>query len=475
MEKKTIYALMALIGLGALAVLVLVRPDKHERVGEKQRPLAEIKAEQVKTLEITQPGGKDPVTIAKQNDKWQVTAPFNKPADQAAVKSAVESLEKVRWGDVTTQQKAQHGEMDVADDKAVRVVAKDSAGAVLGDLYLGKAVGSGTMVRIGGKDDVYQATDISAFNFKKESKAWRDHVIFDFKADEAEKLSLTGGGATVNLTRLPPNKGPDGKEGGSSIYDAKWKVDEGSTLKVSGALDDNLINGIAQGVANLRAGDFVDDAKPELLGLAPGAAGLPGLIEIKVTFKGGKVAGLRVGSVKGDEWNVQALDSPQVFTVKKYSLERVVHLPMDVQDKTIFKLKADDLEAVTIQMGPPDNSLVALKKADKTWKADKLDNADEAKVKNVVDSLDSFSGGGFVAPGSAELASLAKPKATVTVKPKGGPAAVLKIGDVKGDEVIVQKAGQEAMWVKKYQADRLLKKPADLAKDPVKPAMDNKK
>src|SRR5579872_2369079 len=118
MEKRTIYALLALIAMASLAVIVLVRPEKHERTGEKERPLAEVKADQVRSLTLTQPGGKDTVTLAKQNDKWQVTSPYDKPADQQAVKSALESLEKMRWGDVTTQQKGQHGEMEVADDKA---------------------------------------------------------------------------------------------------------------------------------------------------------------------------------------------------------------------------------------------------------------------------------------------------------------------------------------------------------------------
>ena len=74
-------------------------------------------------VEVTQPGGKDAVKITKQGERWQVVSPYDKPADQSVVKSAVESLEKIKWGDITTQQKERHAELEVSDDKAIHVVA----------------------------------------------------------------------------------------------------------------------------------------------------------------------------------------------------------------------------------------------------------------------------------------------------------------------------------------------------------------
>ena len=95
----------------------------------------------------------------------------------------------------------------------------------------------------------------------------------------------------------------------------------------------------------------------------------------------------------------------------------------------------------------------------------KADPANEAKIKAVVEGFDGLTGSGFVPPGAPELASLAVPKQTVTVKPKGAAAVVLKIGDARGEDVVVQKVGQDALWLKKYQVERFLKKASDLAKD----------
>ena len=459
MEKKTLYALIALLVLGGLSVYVMRAPEKGDRVGEKPRPLPEIKPGTIASLELAQPKETDKVTLSKKGDKWQVTAPYDKPADQTAVKSVVEALEKMKWGDITTQQKERHGDLEVSDDKAVHVIAKDSGGGVLADLYLGKVAGAATMVRVAGKDEVWQGADLYASNFKKDGKSWRDHTVFDLRAEDAQTLTLKGGGTQVKLERLPPQNGPDGKPQ-PSIFDAKWKVVQSDpALKMTGELDNALINRLVQGAAALRAGDFLDTAKPEETGLSPGA---PGQIEVQVGFKDNKSVGLRIGQLKGDDYYAQAIDSGQIFTAKKYALDAVAHIPQDLRDKALVSFKEDQLDQITVAQG---TEVAVLRRVDKAWKVDKLADGDDAKTKGLADSFDNLVGSGYVAPGSPELASLAKPRATVTLKPKTGAPVVLNIGDARGEDVVVQKVGQDPMWLKKFQIDRFLKKPTELAKD----------
>ena len=460
MEKKNLYALVPFVALTVAAVYSLRSPERGERVGERPRAIAEIKAGSIGSLEVAQAGDKDKVSLSKKGDKWQVTAPYDKPADPTVAKAAVEALEKVRWGDLVTQQKSRHAEFEVSDDKAVHVVAKDSGGAVLADLYIGKASGNATMVRVAGKDDVWQALDLYASTYKREGKTWRDHGIFDLKADDAEKLSIQGGGTKVSLERVPAAAGADGKPGSQSIYEAKWRIAEGdAVLKPGLEVDNSLLNRMVQSLSTLRASEFQDAAKPEELGLTTGA---PGQITVTVNYKEGKSAGVRIGVLKGDDYFVQTVDNPQVISVKKFGMETIAHIPQDIRDKSLLSLKAEQIESVTIQQGA---ELISLKLQDKTWKADKLADADEAKIKQLVEGFDGLAGTGFVAPDSAELKSLLAPKATITVKPKNGAPVVIKVGDARGEDFAVQKAGQDAMWVRKLQIERLLKKPADLAKD----------
>lgn len=460
MEKKNLYALVAFVALSVAAVFSLRSPEQGERVGERPRAIAEIKPGSIGSLDVAQPGDKDKVSLTKKGDKWQVTAPYDKPADPTVAKAAVEALEKVRWGDLVTQQKTKHAEFEVSDEKAVHVVAKDSGGAVLADLYIGKASGNATMVRVAGKDDVWQALDLYASTYKREGKTWRDHGIYDLKADDAERLVIVGGGTKVSLERVAPAAGADGKPGSQNIYEAKWKIAEGdAVLKPGLEVDNMLLNRMVQSVSTLRASDFQDASKPEDVGLAQGA---PGQISVTVRYKEGKSAGVRIGQLKGDDYFVQTIDNPQVFSVKKFGLETVAHIPQDIRDKSLLSLKAEQIDAVTVAQGA---DVVSIKSVDKTWKADKLADADEAKLKQVVDGFDGLMGTGYVAPDAPELKSLATPKATITVKPNTGPVVVLKIGDARGDDLAVQKVGQDAMWVRKLQIERLLKKPAELAKD----------
>lgn len=465
MEKKNIYAVLVLVILAGLAVYSMRTPDSSERVGERPRALPALVAANIASLELAQPGGTDKVTLTKKAEKWQVTAPVDKPADQQAVKTAVEALEKLKWGDITTQQKDRHADLEVSDDKAVHVVAKDASGAVLADLLVGKSVGTWTLVRVAGKDDVWQAGELYASTFKREGKSWRDHVIFDLKADEAEKVVL----ATVDpkdgsleLERVLP-AAPEKKEEQkpASIHEAKWKVSKGqiATLKAGVELDHAVVNRLVQSVATLRAGDFLDAGKPDELGLAPGA---PGQIEITVTFKGGQTAAVRLGSQKGEDLFAMAVASSQIFSLKKWGVEQLLHIPADLGDKSVLSLKADQIESATIVQGT--ESLI-LKPADKSWKADKLPDADEAKLKGIAEGFDGLVGTGFVPASAPEQASLVKPRGLLTLKPKGQPPVVLKIGDARGEDVVVQKIGMLPVWMKKYQVDRFFKKPADVAKD----------
>src|SRR6266581_435141 len=100
MEKRTLYALLALLAIGGGAFLVLRAPQKGQRQGAPPRPVPELKAASVAKLELT------------------------------------------------TDKQAERG---VADGKGARLVVKDGSSKTLADLHVGKAVGGYTMVRVDGK------------------------------------------------------------------------------------------------------------------------------------------------------------------------------------------------------------------------------------------------------------------------------------------------------------------------------------
>ena len=167
---------------------------------------------------------------------------------------------------------------------------RTAAAASLADLYLGKVAGPRRWCALAGKDDVAGGGPVR-LKLQKEG-SWRDHTVFDLKAEGAEKLTLKGGGNQVKAERLPSQNGPDGKPQ-NGIFDAKWKMAEGD-LKPGGELDNALINRLVQGAAGAAGGRL----RYRQTGGVGARGGAPGQIEVQISFKDNKSVGLRIGQLK---------------------------------------------------------------------------------------------------------------------------------------------------------------------------------
>ena len=446
MEKKTLYALVALVALGIGAVFAMRAPEKGERKGPPPRPIAAFKASDVASLEILTEK-QEKTVLTKSGDKWRITAPGDWPADAAGVKSLLDGLERLAFGDIVTETTDKHAELGVADGKAQRVTVKDQKGTVLADFLVGKSVSGFSMIRPVGKNAVWQATGFFPYMASREPKAWRDHLIVEFGSGDADKLTVEGGGAklTVEKTADKTDKGQP-----------KWKVDEatGDAPKTAEALDLEQVNGSVQALSALRAADFADDKKPEQVGLANAG------VTLTVTAKG-KTYTLLVGNASGEDVFVKTSDAPQIYTVKKFSLEQLTHKPIDYRDKQLVKAAENDLNAVEVSYA---GQTVALDRAGDKWKARGI-TADDGKVKLLVGAFENLQGSGFSDEKDPVKTGLKKPAAMVTLHLKNKSTVTLKVGSLTKDQAdyYMQKGGSpDVMLVKKFAVDRFLKKPADL-------------
>jgi hypothetical protein len=453
MEKRTLYALVAFVVFGLGAFLVMRAPEKGQRSGPRARPLNPPKAADVVHLDITTDKGEN-VSLEKSGSAWRIQSPKDWPADQAAVKSLVDGLEKMTFGDLVTESKDKHEEMGVADGKASHVVAKGQGNKILADLYVGKSVGGFTMARLGKKNEVWQSSGLFQYLVNKDAKAWRDHIIFEFAANEADKLTVEGGGSTLSLSKIVDAEKKDAKA--PNANDAKWKIDSasGDAPKTSGALDVAMVNSAVQALSTLRAADFADDKKPADVGMnAP---------PLKLTVQAaGKPHKLFFGETNKDDVYVQAEGNPTVFVVKKSSSERLSHRPADYRDKTLAKVKEVDLSSIDLVSN---GESISLTHAGDKWKSQKP--IDDAKVKPLVSSFENLAGSGFAQEKDPVKAGLKKPTGSVTLHLKDKSTITLKIGaaNKEGSDYFVQKVGSpDVLLVKKYMVDRFLKKPADLA------------
>ena len=453
MNRKTALAFGAFVLLSVIAFIALRSPEKGERRGDKPRPVAKLAAADFDTLEVTR--NKATTVLHRDKGTFTVTSPVNYPADATAAKAAFEAVEKLDFGDVVTDQKAKQAEFEVGDD-GLRVVAKKGAASVA-ELIVGKAVGAGTMVRVPGKDDIWQANGSIRFTFDKSDTDWRDKSITTFTAADAEKIDIkskTGG--TIEL------KKEQKKAGDKAAGNDEWTVATSSVPIPK--LDTTAAGSMISALASWKTNEFGDNVKPEVSALGDPA------LTITVTLKGGKLVTALIGNKKtDDEFYVKNGTSPQVFVVKKWAIEHVNKRPIDFRDKTICDIDANDLTEVAVTHGAESYTLV---KSGKDWKATKpaKTEVDASKVTPLVGAFKAWKATGFADdPSSLKEAGLVKPQATIVAKSKSA-TCTLKIGDASKDKqsyFVQAGSAPDVFTVAKWSADRILVKVADIKKTTV--------
>lgn len=449
MEKKTLLAMVALVALGAAAALTLMRPEKGQRQGAAVRPLAPIKADGVTAIEVT--NDKQATTTFGRKDKdapWKIGA-TDKNAEPQLVKGLVDSIEKLTFGDLVTENETKDEEYGVQQGKAPRLVVK-VGDKVVGDLFLGKTVGNFTMARIAGQKGVWQLGGLTAGQLNKEPSAWRDHTIMSFTSTDVERFTVaTGtGGSMLEVERQGEGK--------------KWKVvaQKGEGPADTEALDAELAQSTVATLSTLKANEFVDDKAAAELGLDQPT------LTLTVATKSGSKHALLIGKTIGDDTYVQVEGQPQIYLLKKFAYDRIAKRPIDFKDKTLAKIKEADLTAIEIALGK--DGTTKLERDGAGWKLVGGDG-DANKLKGVAGSFEALTATGLdEVAGRTGTRGLDKPVATATIKSKDKSTLVLKVGEQTADktEYYVQKVGKpEIFRVKKYLVERFLKKTADLVKE----------
>ncbi|HEY0709655.1 MAG TPA: DUF4340 domain-containing protein [Polyangia bacterium] len=453
MNRKTLLAGGVFAALLLVALVVLRAPEKGTRTGEAARPIPAIAEGALDTLEVTKDG--KTTVIKKQGTTYKVTAPVDYPAETEASKQAFEAIEKLEFASIVSDQKARHGDYEVTD-KALRVVAK-KADKVLADLRLGKIANNLTMVRVEGKDEVWQAVGSLKWQFDKDAAGWRDKSIVTFTEADAERVEVAAkGGAKIVVARAAKTDGGAADEG--------WKVVEWTEKGAS--YDKAVAADLVSALSTLKANDFAD-------GVSPADSGLdaPELV-VTTTLKGGKTETLQIGKKKGEEdIYVKSAANPQVFLVKKVGLERVNKRPIEFRDKTICDLTDAEVTQVAVTRGADSYTLVKdpKKSGDDAWKLSKpAGTLDTSKVSSIVSAFKDWKAASFAEDNSAKATGTDKPAATVVATSNvKGRGCTLKIGNELADKqnTYVAVAGSpNVMLAPKWSLDRVLVKADDLKK-----------
>jgi hypothetical protein len=457
MNRKTLLAGAVFAGLLLLTLLVLREPEKGTRTGESPRPIAAIGEGNIDTMEITRDGKK--LVVKKEAGKYRLTEPVSFPAEEDTAKQAFEAMEKMEFGSIVSDLKSKQDEFEVGA-KSPRVVLK-KGDKVLADLRIGKVTPDHTLVRLEGKDEIWQMIGSHKWHFDRDVSAWRDKSVTTFNSDDAERLEVV----SREHGKIVLSRPPKGDAGVSN----PWKVVE-STVKVE-PFDPLVANEMLTALYAFKANDFADDAKPTETGLdAPN-------LTVTVGLKGGKTETVLIGKKKTeDDFFVKRAADPQVFLVKKYNLERINKRPIEFRDKTICNLNEPDINLVSVTAASDSYTLVRdpKKTGPEAWKLTKPAGVtlDPVKANAVASAFREWKASSFAEDTSPKTTGLAKPSATVLAVGKG-QSCQIKLGAELPDKQnrYASVGGVPEVYVlPKWTTDRVLQKVDDLKKKADAPA-----
>jgi hypothetical protein len=453
MNRKTLTAGAVFAGLLLLTLVVLRSPEKGSRTGEAARPVPKIAAGAIDSLEVTKDG--KTTVIKKDGSNYKVTAPVAYPADADAAKQAFEAIEKLDFAGIVSDQKAKQTEFEV-DAKSLRVVAKKGDTA-LADLRIGKVANNLTMIRPEGKDEIWQAVGSLKFQLDKDTAGWRDKSIVTFPEADAERIDVVSkGGDKIALARPPK------ADGGA---DTGWKVLE-SSVKVE-PFDKAVPTDMIAALSSFKTNDFAD-------GAAAGETGLDApALTVTVGLKGGKKETVLIGKKKGDEdFYVKTASGPQVYLVKKFTLERINKRPIEFREKTICNLTDSEITQVAVSHDKDSYTLVkdAKKSGADAWKLAKPTGVtlDTSKTTGILSGFKDWKANSFAEDNSPKATGLDKPRATIAATSNvKGHACAVKVGAELADKqnsYIAVAGSPDVMVVPKWALDRVLVKVDDLKK-----------
>jgi len=225
-----------------LVLVVVVLSRGNDAAALKEHPLlAGFDAAKVTRVQVFAKPDAKPLDLVKRDAAWVLASSFDYPVDAAKLTDVLTPVAKLSAAAPIATQAGRYKQLKVADAEFERKVVITSAGKDV-TLYLGGPAGARRMaVRIGGDDNVYGVTGLSAGTVSGEPRQWVDPVYAKVPVDEIAKISVQRDAGSVALTHevaaAPADAGsgsaaapPPPEHWSAAIGDAPIALAAGETL-----------------------------------------------------------------------------------------------------------------------------------------------------------------------------------------------------------------------------------------------------
>lgn len=244
------------------------------------------------------------VELTRSGEEWRVTKPVNYLANQANVKSLLDSLKRLKTSEQISGAKDQYSKFGVGDGEGLHAVFYAGNDVKL-DVRFGEGGSRGQMARVGGHDGVFSVQNYSSFTFDRDLKSWRDLSILKFDEKAAESVELSNEHGVFQFEKA------------GDTWKAKHKKPKAPAAAALADFDGAKVDELLRAFKALNAADFGDGKAASEVGLSPAVATL------SIKLSGGKENHVISFGNKADGSNVWLkLDgNEQLFQVSSWAAD----------------------------------------------------------------------------------------------------------------------------------------------------------
>jgi len=257
--------------------------------------------------------------MSKEGDTWLVATADNYPADAEAVQAALDKVKEFKSTFTASKSADKHSLLEVDEEKGVEVsMLGPDSGDVLAHFFVGKMGNDfmSTHVRKADQNEVLLVDGYLRNIFDKGTRGWRDRTIFDFDAQQAQKLTL--------ISQEKENIVIDAKEDGG------WQIVE---PEIAPAKKD-VVDGIISDISKLSTDDFAKKEEPaEQTDTETETEQPPNPLEkyklddpqskVTVDLNDGTVRILLVGDLSGQRHYVKREGKDAIFMLSKSKIDGI--------------------------------------------------------------------------------------------------------------------------------------------------------
>jgi hypothetical protein len=276
----------------------------------RDKQLVAVDRDKITRVELESPKGA--VTLARDGDRWKITAPQALPADQVEAGALLTRLRELRAQGFLSDDASL--ETRLLAKPTVKLTVTEQGGAAKTLLLQASGEKRGGVpsayAAVAGTGPVVLVEGKALDDFSRSVDDLRDHVLFaGLEPKDIKRLRVRAGGQTAVLERSG---------------DADWKLLEPVKQSAKAARVDDIVYGV-------RALRWKQIVAPGGENAATYGLDAPSMEVVLLRADGGELARLAVGKREGDRAYVRTGSGPAIYAVDANALGPVPKVPDDLK------------------------------------------------------------------------------------------------------------------------------------------------